>query len=193
MKRYLLIALITVLTLGALFGIYVFIFGSFKETELRILATLFVVGGYSLTALCCSIWFDRHSFLALAYAGLLVSGAGCIIDIAIIWELIDHSSRRIEWLDKTALSLGVLAVTLAYWSMLLLLRSGANIVNNIVYFTMGCVSVVSMMLIGEIVFEWRVEEQYYRALGVFVILMILGTIVAPILRKVLAMNKPASN
>jgi len=45
------------------------------------------------------------------------------------------------------------------------------------------------MLIGLIIWEWEVEDLFFRVLGVFAIFVALGTIVNPILNKLSSFNE----
>lgn len=186
MKRFFLMAMLAGLGLSALIGIYVFIAGNFKETEIRLLFTTIDIGLFSLMGLCAAIWFDRRELLPLAYTGFVVSAFALVVGLLTIWEVFEASD---ETMLKVLASSAISATALAYVSLLFLLRGDRNAVSNTVYFATGCLAVIWFMLVGLIIFEWDVEESYFRTLGVFAILTITATIAAPILRKVLAMQR----
>ena len=186
MKRYFLIVMLAGLGLSAIIGIYVFIAGSFKETEIRLLLTTVDIGLFSLMGLCAAIWFDRRELLPLAYTSLVVSAIALVIGILTIWEVFEASDETMLKLFGTS---AISATALAYVSLIFLLRGDSNVVRNTIYFATGCLSVIWFMLVGLIIFEWDVEESYFRMLGVFSILTITATIAAPILKKILAMQR----
>lgn len=189
-KRTFLIALIVALSIGALMGIFIFIFGDFGETEVRLLGTTLALGGYSLTGLCSSILYDKKKILPLAYFGMGVSIIGFIFAVSLIWKIIDYSPfLQARDIQNAFWTLIVVAVASALSSLVLLVHGEKKVVNNIAYFTVGCISIVSFMLIGWMVGGWRVREPFFRVLGVFAILAVSGAVIAPILDKVLSLNK----
>jgi hypothetical protein len=183
-KRYFLLALVAALCISALGGIYIFIFGRFQDTEMRVMGTTLSLAVFSLTGLSCSVWLERNKLLLLAYAGIALSALSWLLAVLLIWEVVGHSSKTIEQLSKAEVSGVVLSVAFAYSSLLLLLRSHSSLVDNIIYSTLGCLSVISIMLIGLTWFEWQVRDQFWRALGVFAILTVLGTLLAPIVWRI---------
>jgi hypothetical protein len=188
-KRYLLLAVATIICLAAFGSIYILVFGRFNETEVRVMGTTLSLAVFSLTGLCCALWLEKKQLLPLAYAGIIVSALTWLLSILLIWEVIKYSSKSIEPLSKADATGLVLSVALAYSSLMLLLRSHTTLVDNIIYFSLGCISIIAIMLIGWIIFEWHVRDQYWRALGVFAILASLGTLLAPIARKLQVASK----
>lgn len=190
LKRYFLIAMLGGLGLSAFIGIYIIIVGRFGETEIKLLMTTFDIGFFSLMALSASIWFDRRKFLPIAYAGLIVSAFALIMGLINIWGT-PHAPS--ETLVRTFASGAISSIALAYVSLILLLRGKPKVVNNTIWFAAGCVAVVWFMLLGLIIFEWDVDDAYFRALTVFAILAVTATVAAPILKKVLTLKKTAGS
>ena len=183
-KRVFLVSLIASLSISALIAIFVFLFGNFGETEFKILFTTLTVGGYSLTGLCSSILYDRRKYLPLAFSGIIVSVIGFLITIGTIWEIVDFDD---VW--KSVIIFAILAVSLAHSSLLLLLKSTKNSVNVCLWATIIFIVIVAIMLIYLVLSEfnlhlYQIDEFFYRLLGVFAVLDVLGTIVTLILKKV---------
>jgi len=182
LKRTFLLAMIVSLSISALIGIVIFLLGDFGETEGRLLMTTLTVGGYSLIGLCCSVLYERKTHNWLAVSGMVLSVLGFLFSVLAIWEALDMESET-TW--KGVFMLLILAFTAAHISLLLLIRSDSGLVKGALAATVTCISIVAGMLLW---FTWTgfdiEEEFFYRLLGVFSILDVLGTIVTPILHKV---------
>lgn len=180
LKRILLISLIASLSISALVAIFVFLFGDFGETEIKILFITLTIGGYSLTGVCSSVLQDKGKYISLVYSGIAVSVLGFLLTAGAIWEAVD-----IENLWQLIIVLVILAVTIAQISLLLLAESAKGLMNTILLTTIIFISIVAMMLVWLVVVEYDgVGEFYFRLLGVFAVLDVLGTIVTLILRKI---------
>ena len=178
-RRVFLISLIASLSISALIAIFVFLLGDFGETEIKLLLTTLTIGGYSLTGLCSSVLYDRKKYLPLAFSGIIVSVLGFLVTVGAIWEIVDFDDI---W--KSVVIFIVLAFSIAHSSLLLLAQSDKNLVNTSLNTTIIFIVIVALMLIYLVLAEFDdVDEFYYRLLGVFAVLDVLGTIVTPILKK----------
>jgi hypothetical protein len=181
-KRTFLLTMIVSLSISALIGIVIFLFGDFGETEGRLLMTTLTIGGYSLTGLCCSVLFEKKRFTGLAVAGMVASFLGFLFTVLVIWEALDMES---EWTWKGIFLFLIVAFSTAHISLLLLIRSDRGLVKGALAATVAFISIVAAMLIWFAFTGFDIEEEFfYRLLGVFAILDVLGTIVTPILHKV---------
>lgn len=181
-KKTFLLTMIVSLSISALIGIFIFLLGDFGETEGRLLLTTLTIGGYSLTGLCCSVLYERKVYTPLAIAGMATSLLGFLFTLLVIWEIMDLES---EYIWKGLGLFIILAFSTAHISLLLLIRSEKGIVKGALAATVGFISIVAVMLIGFTFTGFDIEEEFfYRLLGVFAILDVLGTIVTPILHKV---------
>jgi len=170
------------LSISALIGIFVFLLGDFGETEFRLLMTTLTIGGYSLTGLCCSVLYEKRKFTPLALSGMIISIIGFLYTVLVIWEAIDFDN---DFTWQALIILIVLAASTAHSCLLLLIKSEKSLVNGALSATIIFISIVALMLIILVLNEFGdVGEFYYRLLGVFAILDVLGTIVTPILNKV---------
>ncbi len=180
LKRVFLVTLIVSLSISALVAIFVFLFGDFGEVEGKTLLTTLTIGIYSLIGLCCSILYERRTYILLALAGIAISAIGLLFTLVAIWEVVD-----IEDIWKPVLIIGILAISAGHASLLLLIRAEKNIVRTMLFATVGFVALVAAMIIYIVLseFDSSVSEFYYRLLGVFAVLDVLGTIVTPITKK----------
>ena len=87
-KKTFLITMIISLSISALIGIFVFLFGDFGETEAKLLLTTLTIGGYSLTGLCCSVLYEKRKFTPLAISGMIISTVGFLFTVMVIWKAI---------------------------------------------------------------------------------------------------------
>jgi hypothetical protein len=84
----------------------------------------------------------------------------------------------------------ILAFSTAYASLLLLIKSDKTIVNVSLATTLLFLSLVVLELIILVLGEFhKIDTIWYRVLGVFAILAVLGTIVTPIILKVTSLHK----
>jgi hypothetical protein len=181
-KKTFLVTMIISLSISALIGIFVFLFGDFGETEFRLLMTTLTIGGYSLTGLCCSVLYEKRKFTPLALSGIMISVIGFIYTVLVIWEAIDLDN---DFTWKALIIFIILAASTAHSCLLLLIKSEKSLVNGALSGTIIFISIVALMLIILALNEFDdVGEFYFRLLGVFAILDVLGTIVTPILNKV---------
>lgn len=183
-KKPFLVVLIIALSISALIGIFIFLLGDFGDTEARILFTTLAIGAYSLTGLCCAALYEKRKSGLLAPLGMIISVAGLLYTVALIWEL--SSFMVLDDSLKVLVILIVLAFSTAHSSLLLLITPARTLVTTLLAATILFIAIVALMLIT-LVFDTvneNVGEFYYRLLGVFAILDVLGTIVTPITNKI---------
>jgi hypothetical protein len=191
-KKIFLIGLIVSLSIGALLGIIIFLVGNFGEIQIRILLTTLIIGGFSLTGLCCSTLLEKKGFSALAIIGMILSVCGFLFITSLIWEIINWNSFDAVW--KVMIILIVLAFSTAHASLLLLIKSDKKIVNVSLTTTLLFVSLVALELIILVFNEFRhIDDMWWRILGVFAIFDVLGTILTPILKNVTALHDQEKN
>ncbi len=186
-KKIFLITLIISLSISALLGIIIFLIGEFGHTQTRILLTTLTIGGFSLTGLCCATLLDRKRFSIFAIIGMIISVLGFLFTTSLIWEIIDWDSSNV--ISRTVIIVIVLAFSTAHASLLLLIKSDKTLVNVSLSTTLLFLSLVALELIILVINEFgNVENVWWRILGVFAILDVLGTIVTPILLKVTSLH-----
>lgn len=186
LKRTFFWVIITSLSISAIFGIFVFLSGSFGETEERILITSLALGGYCLTGLCAAIWYDKKMFLPLSYTGILISGTGFLYSVLCIWDIIDIHSTQ----EAILLVIIILSVSLSHASLVLVGYNNKNkTVNKIIIVTLGSSVILTLLLIAIVTSHSSFSGDFTeKAIGIFSILTALGTFLVPILYKMLALT-----
>ena len=186
-KRFLLVVLIVSLVAAALVGAAIFVVGSAGDLEARILITVLLLGFFSLTGLCAAVRLER-GMAWIGWMGILASLGGLAYSELVVWDLIP-----VEGFDelKPALSLGVAATALGYISLVLLARGPYRSVNLVVWLTATLVAAIAAALIAVIITEVEPPDEAVRALGAVAVLTVLGTLLAPLLKKFLALGEGA--
>ncbi|MGB6152501.1 MAG: hypothetical protein WBG48_10960, partial [Pricia sp.] len=77
--------------------------------------------------------------------------------------------------------LGFLAVAMGQMSLLLLYRSNTKVIGYLTWSTFFLITAVTGMFINSILNNFTESDFYYRLLGVFSTLMVLGMIATPLL------------
>lgn len=189
LKKIFLIIIIASLSIGALIGIIIFLFGDFGELEFRLLLSTIALAGFSLTGLSCSILYGKKRFIALAILGIIISIVGLTYTLLMIWKFMEFWN---EDLVNTLIIFIVLAFSVAHICLLLLIKFEKSLVKYFLSATIFFIILVAYMIINIVLKEFDFStkndlgELYYRLLGVYVILDVLGTIVTPIISRVYA-------
>jgi hypothetical protein len=187
LKKIFLITMIVALCISALIGILVFLFGNFDEfggTEFNLLTTTLSIGGYSLTALCCSFLYEKKTFGAIAIVGMTISLFALVYTIIEIWWPNDF------YFDGKMLgTLIVLSILAAHMSLLLLIQSQKQAVNISLLLTIIFINVFAGLIIFLIIIDFGSNVFFLRLVGVSAILSALGTIVVPVLNKLYRIKK----
>ena len=178
-KKYFLRILILALSISALIGIIIFLVGEFGTTEIQLLLTTLAIAGYSLTGLGSSTIHNRTGFRLFSLIGMLISVLGFLTTIIFIWEIIDPDDM---W--QTVVIFIILSISMAHISLLLQTRPKSNRIKYALVGTIIFISIVALMLVKSTINEFEENEFYFRLLGVFAILDVLGTITTPILNRI---------
>ncbi len=177
-KKVFLVSFILSLILSSLIAIFIFLFGNFGLTEFRLLFTTFAIGGYSLVGLCHSVLFNKNKYIIFSIFGLIISLASFFVTVGVIWELIKFVDI---W--RIMLILMVLTFSLAHISLLFIVDLSKILVKITLIMTILFISMIAFMFIY-LILDGDTNEFFYRLLGVFATLDVLGTILTPVLRKV---------
>ena len=178
-KKYFLRTLVVALSISALIGIFIFLFGDFGETEFRILLTTLTIGCYSLTGLCSATIQNRTDLKSFSIIGMIISVIGFLITIGAIWDFFDF-----EGLWKVIMIFIILPVSIAHASLLLQIRPKTDNIKYSLIGTIVFISLVALMLMKSTLTEFDESKLYYKLLGVFSILDVLGIIATPILNRI---------
>jgi hypothetical protein len=185
-KKIFLITLIVAFSISAIIGIVILILGKFNDTTGRILLTTASIGTFSLLGLCNSVLLERNRLKAIPITGLIISTMGFIMSLLLIWLHQQIGSNTL----KVFVSLIIISVTFAHYSLMLLIKSEKIIVNISLCLTLLFISFVALEGIILIFIEPRnILQGWIRLIGVFAIIDILGTICTPIIYKITRMQK----
>jgi hypothetical protein len=185
LKRYFIVTIIASLVLGAILGILALLFGSFGWFEGRIMLSTLAIGVMSITSLANlrNLESDHASYRRFAWASITFSMIALLLALSLIWISVDNT----PW--KPTLVFFILAVSTSHASLLLSERAKSKMIDVAVSTTLACIALVAGLLIYLVVLQSvEVGETFYRLLGVFAIIDVLGTIVTPILAR-LAKNQ----
>lgn len=171
---------VSALCLAALVSIVIFLFGSFGETETRLLSTALAVAGYSLTGLAATTRIGRRP-VWLGPLGIGASGVGFLLAISLIW-----TTPEGDLLVRLTGSATVLAVAIAHASLLLPRHPDQRVTAAVLTATLVMLAVLAAMLIVQMLFAFEPSDWYLRWMGVVAVLTVLGTLLVPILRKATA-------
>lgn len=113
MKQFFLMMTLAALVGSAAIGVVVAWSGDFEGAQRKLLLTLLVVGGFSLTGLASSYRQGNWWLTPLGFAGAVASLAALMVVVLLIWDLLvqdQRSWRVVAILVVTAVSLGHLAL-----------------------------------------------------------------------------------
>ena len=148
---------------------------------MKILATTLAIGGFSITALGCSTVHDIDKFRPFSLIGMLISVFGFLFTVSAIWALFESDH---EWVAQAVFTFVILSVSTAHISLLLHIRAKTKNIKYALIATILFISIVAVMLIKATINDFEDSDLYFRLLGVFAILDVLGTIATPILNRI---------
>jgi hypothetical protein len=166
------------LVAASLAALVVLVLGSGGTLGAGPVQTALVLGFFGLTGLSAAVRLERGAAW-LGWVGILASLAAFVY-----WELLVWEVFPVEGFDqiKPGLSLGLAATTIAYASLLLLARGPYRSVNAVIWVTELLLVVLAATVIGLILTDAEPPDPLERALGAVAILILLGTLLAPVLR-----------
>jgi MFS family permease len=165
----------------ALLAIVAIAGGDFNDTDGRILGTLLSIVIYSSTSFAHVPLIERRPNLSLlAFAGVGASAIGFLVTLGAIWS---DSNDEGTW--RAAGVLFVIALALANVAVLISRRRASDgpAVTAVFGMTIAGIAVLTMMLISELSEHGSEDDAFYRVLGIFAVLWVLGMVLLPILRK----------
>jgi hypothetical protein len=173
------VVLIASLSIAAVMAVVIVLTGNLGDTEARILFTTIIAAAFSLTGMGASARFYRGSWKWVGAAGIAASALALVLGLVFIWVELDTGSFL-----RTLVVAVILATALAYASVLLLVRPQHRAVAIALLSTLVLLAGVTVMLITLAVFDLNYQDWYFRVLGALGILTVLGTLVTPLLNRV---------
>lgn len=188
-RTYMIICLVISLCLCGLAGVVILIKGSFGIIEQKVLATTAIFALYSILGLCCSILIKKQRSLFVPYAGISVCITGMLYSLPFIWAELDsiHSN-----FGKIMIVFIVVSIVFAHSSLILMVPAVRCFFKAGLAVTISAMIVIALMVIylifsNDIPFK---DGLYFRVMGIFGIITVLGTISFPILARVLKAPDP---
>lgn len=178
-KRFLLITMIASLVVCALVGIYIFLFGDWDATEMKVFLTTQMVAWFSLMGFCCSLHQNKPKLKWISITGILFAIAAFILSVhALWWEIQDE---QLIW--YTTMIAIIVSFCIAHISLMLLVKPQSKITRYSLIATIVFIVIVAGLLINGVLCDFDLSETCGKVIGVFVILEVLGTITTPLLNK----------
>jgi hypothetical protein len=181
--RALLVVLVASLAISALLGVLALTLGEFGDLEVRILLTTLALGLFSLTGLGAAVRLVRRSVVAVGILGIAASGVALGMVVLAVWVEVDDAGF-IRLMAASA----VVAVGLAYASLLLLVPRRSGMVTALVAVSLAALAAGCAILLVLVLTDLEVPETVFRLMGAAGIVALFGTLAAPIMA---AASRPA--
>lgn len=178
-KKFFLYLLITSVSISALLGIGVVLFGSFSDFETKVLLTTFTITCTSILGLACGANLEAKRGKLFPIGGIGLAILSAALWIVLIW-LRDYTG---EFFARFLMSVTLLAITFSHLSLISLASLDRRFKWAIVsvYISVGGLAGILLGLIwGGKMFE---SDLIMRALGALSIVVAALTVVVPILHK----------
>jgi hypothetical protein len=179
LRRLLLIATVTALSVTALIAIVALVAGDFGDTELRIMGTTAGFGLCALIATRGTALLDQHRYETLARTVIGLSALAFLIELWVVW--VDDDSEA-GW--KSYVCAIALAVAFGQVAGMIARRRETDppAVRVIVWAAGVCAIVLAAM--GCVAAIAEVDSAgYYQAFGVIAVLDLLGVVLQPVVRR----------
>lgn len=182
MRKAFLNSLIVSVSLSALIGIAVILFGQFGEFEVRVLMTTLTVTATSILGLACGACYEAGRGRRLPLAGIVLSVISALALFLIIWNVLDDNETYI----KTTMTLVIGAIVASHLSLLRLARLDGRFAWTY-SFAVVCDVLLASIILYLMWFEPEGESDLvFRTIGVLSILIAAVTVVTPVFHRLSA-------
>lgn len=179
LKKLFLYLLIASVSISALIGIGVILFGNLGDLETKVLLTTFTITCTSVLGLACGAYFETGRGKFMPLAGIVCALLAAIVWILLIWEIIAEGDFAI----KLGLSLTLLAASLSHLSLISLARLEKKFYWAI-YSIHTAVWSLAAILLWLIWIEPNFNEDLVtKIIGVLSIIIAALTIITPVFHK----------
>ena len=177
--RFLLYTAIVTFCLAAFASIGVILFGDFGGTEGRILLSSFSIAAFSLAGLIATARFGRQPAF-LAPLGLGSAGIGLLLTLTLIW-----AGPNSDVLARVTVSVIIIAGALAHANLLLADPDDDDPAALILVGTLVLNAILTALIVFPILLDNEPDGGFYwKAVASIAVLLVLGTLVVPIVRKI---------
>lgn len=174
----LLVTIIGSIGLAAIIGVVMIATAHVDLTAYRVLGIIFSIGVYGLLALATWTLYERGRYRTYALIVLPVTG------VALLATLIGSFAESSAGMVKFGSAAAIVAWTCAQVSLLLLIRQDNDYVKASSFITIGFAAVFALLLIYPIAVEFKeLNVGYFKLLGVVAVIDLAGSIVSPVLSK----------
>jgi hypothetical protein len=184
MRRIFLQLLVGSLCLTALIAIVALVGGNFGDTDRRIVSNVAALATYSFCAFYGAVLAEKKPDHLLAKSTVVAAGIGFLLATVLIWS--DWNGDN-ETLIRAMFCFLILSLAGGHASMIVsqLRDTDGDAVRLVVNATLLAISVLCLMLVYVAVSidGHGPGDGFWRLLGVVAVLDVLGTLVAPVLRK----------
>lgn len=184
LKRTFLLGVIVSLSFAALLGIWAFLFGSFGDTEFKIIMTTLTAALFSMTSLGAAVVLERGRWRLAMIVAFVLGGLGLLVYLPFIWLEPNWEWALFQWAIKLMWWLAIWSIALPHAGLLSLasLKGGYHLIRRV---AIGVVFALALSATLVALFEGEPDPWFWtRIIGVLGILSALGTITVPILAKV---------
>lgn len=179
LKKIFLYLLIASVSVSALLGIFVILFGDFGEIEVKILMTTVTITCTSILGLACGAYFETGRGKMLPISGIIFAVISAILWIVLIWGALSSE----QTIFKSVASSTLLAVSCSHLSLLLLAKLDQRFIWSR-YLVFSCVGILSAILLYIIWLEPESDSDFIsRLIGVLSIIIAAVTVVTPVFHK----------
>ena len=185
-KKVFLYMFIASVTLSALIGIGVILFGDFGDLEIRVLLTTLTITVTSIFGLACGAYLEKKKKVQLPVAGIILAVISASLWLIVVW------GHRVpsEWYIKTTMTLTILAYASSHLSLLSLARLEKRFawIRQAAHFLIWSLGGFAIFIV------WAEPHDYElisRTMGVLAILVAVVTIVTPVFHKLSAVETDA--
>ena len=162
---------------AALASIIVILSGGFGDTEAKILLSSFSIAAYSLAGLIATARFGRQPAF-LAPSGLGSAALGLVLTLALIWTEADSDT-----LWRITLSLMIITGALAHANLLLGNQERRDPAALVLKATFAVSALLTALIVIPLLAGSEPDGGYWKLVAVLGVLLVLGTLVVPIVRK----------
>ena len=177
-KRVFLYLFIASISISALIGIGVVLFGDFSDLEIRVLLTTLTIAVTSIMGLACGAYLEREN-VRLPVTGIVLAAFSAILWLIVIW----YRGAPKEWFMKTTVTVTILGFACAHLSLLSLARFEKKFawIHPSTHFLIWCLAGFAVFVV------WGEPDRYGKAIartmGMLGILVAAATLVTPVFHK----------
>lgn len=176
-RRIVLTAVAVSLIATAMLAIGILLFGSFGETEGRILGTTMMLAGYALVALPAGFLLDQSRHRPLAATLVALAAAGLALALVSVW-----SGGSSAVLGKVILTVTVFAVAASQTAALTARRRRSDPASVSALFAVSCTLVLTLATMASLAAWAEVDDAvYFRIVGALAVLDLLLVLLQPVI------------